>query len=206
MRTGSGKAWIDLELGAVWDELRRIRAPDKRVVITADRGFARQELFQWLKKKELSFIIRVPRTVHISSKTYTGPLSRLEVQNGEGYFPGKCLYTKQEYELPNLVVACEQQPLKPDPRLLATNLTAPATRLQALCPVHDHREGLQGGEVSPELGGFPHPRALPEHEYAHHGGLSVLLSWWAASPCAGQNRPSSSSAAARAHRTTTASP
>ena len=42
--------------------------PDKKLFLTADRGFGRAELFKFLLKKEVLFVIRVKSDVHITTK------------------------------------------------------------------------------------------------------------------------------------------
>lgn len=103
--------------------LLQLLPKDDRIVLIADRGFARVSLFQWLMQENISFIIRTPRTVDVSSAKYSGPLSDLHVHNGEAYSLGSVQYTRRRLQFPNLVVARQQQPDdSPDPWFLATNL------------------------------------------------------------------------------------
>jgi transposase len=103
--------------------LRQLLPKDDRIILIADRGFAGVSLFQWLIKENIPFIIRAPRTVNVRSAKYSAPLSDLHVHNGEAYSLGSVQYTRRRLQLPNLVVARQQQPDdSTDPWFLAINL------------------------------------------------------------------------------------
>lgn len=106
-----------------------------RVVLIADRGFARVNLLKWLHYKNIAFVIRVPRSASVSSGRYSGPLRDLGVANGECYSLGRVEYTdKAALGLCQLVVAREQQATQEaDPWFLATNLSLRATTVTKLC-------------------------------------------------------------------------
>ena len=53
-----------------------------QVVILADRGFARTELFGVLQQLALSYVIRLPLNVHFSSERYQGRLDDLPIRPG----------------------------------------------------------------------------------------------------------------------------
>lgn len=116
------------------DRLLSLLPSDPRLVILADRGFARASLLQRLQDKGVAFILRVPRNVRVRSRDYNGLLGDLVVANGEGYSLGPTEYRdKASVELPQLVVAREEQPLgQPDPWFLATNLNARAATVARL--------------------------------------------------------------------------
>lgn len=107
---------------------------DDRIVIMADRGFARSGLFKWLMERHIHFIIRVPRHVYVKSSRYAGMLSRLPVTNGQCYSLGAIGYKKNgELTLPQLIVAREQQSdQNPDPWFLATSLNCRANTVAKL--------------------------------------------------------------------------
>lgn len=105
-----------------------------RVVLIADRGFARTELFRWLQELRIAFVIRVSRTVKVKSKRFSGHLRHLHLENGEGYSLGETVYRDDNpVTLPQLIAVREQQfNKKPDPWLLATNLTHCAATIAKL--------------------------------------------------------------------------
>jgi len=114
--------------------LMKILPDDNRIVLIADRGFARVDFFRWLVQNNINFIIRVPRTAYIQSKCYKGLLSDLTAINGECYSLGATSYTcKDAWLAPQLVVSRERQDSSDaDPWLLITSLPIRATTVTKL--------------------------------------------------------------------------
>lgn len=111
--------------------------PEKQLLLTADRGFGRATLFQFLLKKHVLFVIRVKGDVLI--KTSTGKKVSLRVL-------GKTLteniplwYRNISYRsdglvtgvnLAAIVAPVESEDKDPDPWFLVTNLSEPETTIQ----------------------------------------------------------------------------
>jgi hypothetical protein len=103
--------------------------PEKKLLLTADRGFGRATLFQFLIKKEVLFVIRVKGTVHIT----TSSKEKISLKKlGETLIPGMSVwYQAISYRSDckvtgvNLaaVVAPPEKGKEPDPWFLITNLT-----------------------------------------------------------------------------------
>ncbi len=55
----------------------------QRMILLADRGFARSRLFQILKKLGIDFVIRIPKTTHLISRKHRGSLDRVSFQPGK---------------------------------------------------------------------------------------------------------------------------
>lgn len=115
------------------EHLMQLLPDDDRIILIADRGFARVDFFQWLSERGIHFLIRVPRTASVESARYKGSLAKLNVANGECYCLGNTRYTQKGYWMaPQLVVARENQPSDPDPWFLVTSLPYRATTLTKL--------------------------------------------------------------------------
>ena len=117
------------------NQLLRLLPRDDRIVLIADRGFARVSFLRWLDDAQnVDYIIRVPRTSKVSSRRYNGRLKELSVANGECYSLGQVEYTdKAALPLNQIIVAREQQDSQePDPWFLATNLSLRATTVTKL--------------------------------------------------------------------------
>lgn len=115
-------------------DMLRLLPKDRRIVLLADRGFARTELFRWLQELSVSYVIRVSRTVKVDSKRFSGLLSNLHLENGEGYSLGETVYRDDDpVTLTQLVAVREQQfDKEPDPWILATNLAHGAATIAKL--------------------------------------------------------------------------
>lgn len=102
--------------------------PDKKLLLTADRGFGRATLFQFLLKKEVIFVIRVKGDVQI--KTDKGKTIMLR-KLGKRLIPGKVVwYENISYRSDGKVtgvnfaaVVAEPKEGEADPWFLITNLT-----------------------------------------------------------------------------------
>ena len=87
------KFFIDL------DEQTRLR-----LVVLADRGFAKVELFKLINSYKAVFVIRVPRTAHVNISGTWIDLSNLQINSYEGAVYNDVIYSKEHSYTLNLVV------------------------------------------------------------------------------------------------------
>lgn len=112
-------------------------APAKKLLLTADRGFGRALLFQFLLKKGLLFIIRVKGDVAIKTKTGKRVVLRIL---GKTLMPGLPVWYEDiiyrsdglvtGLNLTAVVAPPEAEGKDPDPWFLVTNLRKPQTSIQ----------------------------------------------------------------------------
>lgn len=112
-------------------------APDKKLLLTADRGFGRATLFQFLLKKQVLFVIRVKGDVTITTKKGKRILLR---KRGKTLKENKPVwYEKISYrgdgKVTGVNLACVVAPPKeqgadPDPWFLITNLRKKETAIK----------------------------------------------------------------------------
>lgn len=112
-------------------------SPDKKLLLTADRGFGRATLFQFLLKKKMLFVIRVKGDVAITTKqekrlSLRAIGKKLTSNIAEWY--EKIQYRSdsvvQGLSLAVIVAPSEAEGKDPDPWFLVTNLRKPETTIQ----------------------------------------------------------------------------
>lgn len=117
--------------------LVRVTCPDKKLLLTADRGFGRATLFQFLLKKNVLFAIRVKGDVTI--KTNTGKRVILRILGKTLSENTPVWYEKITYRndglvtgvnLAAVVAPVESDGKDPDPWFLVTNLRKLETTIQ----------------------------------------------------------------------------
>jgi len=111
-------------------------APDKKLLLTADRGFGRATLFQFLQKKQVLFVIRVKSDVTITTKQGKRILLR---KRGKTLKENKPVWYQHisyrgDGKVTGVNLACVVAPPKekealPDPWFLITNLRKPETTI-----------------------------------------------------------------------------
>jgi hypothetical protein len=62
--------------------LRSMIAPSQKVIVLADRGFARTELARFCQGQQMDYVIRINPNVHVRCASYTGKLLDYPVQKG----------------------------------------------------------------------------------------------------------------------------
>jgi hypothetical protein len=55
----------------------------QKMILVADRGFARSRLFQMLQKLGIDFIVRIPKTTHLISREHRGSLASVGLVEGK---------------------------------------------------------------------------------------------------------------------------
>lgn len=118
-------------------------APDKRLLLTADRGFGRATLFQFLLKKKVLFVVRVKGDVTIKTSAGKRVILRILGKTLTENIP--VWHTKITYRSDGLVTSVNLaaivapseaegkdslQDLRPDPWFLVTNLKTPGTTVK----------------------------------------------------------------------------
>lgn len=111
-------------------------APAKKLLLTADRGFGKATLFQFLQKKQVLFVIRVKADVTITTKKGKRILLRKRGktlrENKPVWYQG--ISYRGDSKVTNVNLACEVAPPKekgadPDPWFLITNLRKQETTI-----------------------------------------------------------------------------
>jgi hypothetical protein len=111
--------------------------PDKKILLTADRGFGRATLFQFLLQKNMLFVIRVKGDVTITTKQG----KRMSLRTlGKKLFVGTPVWAEQilyrsdsvvtGLNLAAVVAPPQSEGKDPDPWFLVTNLRKPETTIQ----------------------------------------------------------------------------
>jgi hypothetical protein len=109
---------IEMEL---LTDFRTIVPIGTKIVILADRGFGKIDLFEHLKSLNFEYVIRLKRNAYIYSKFYSGSLEQLVIQAGTLRDFGTTLFTaKKRYPLRLIVFYDHGQK---EPWILTTNLT-----------------------------------------------------------------------------------
>jgi Transposase DDE domain len=109
--------------------LRRIVGPKGRVLIVADRGFGRTELFRFLDELGFLYCIRVKGDAWVEFASYAGKLRDYEVQLGQTFKLPRVRYHKHKrYDL-KLAITCTRIKGKAKTWLLATNLPSCARQI-----------------------------------------------------------------------------
>lgn len=112
-------------------------SPAKKLLVTADRGFGRATLFQFLQKKQILFVIRVKRDVTITTKKgkryLLGSIGKKLKQNKPVWYE-KITY-RGDGKVTGINLTCVVAPPKekeadPDPWFLITNLRKKETAIQ----------------------------------------------------------------------------
>lgn len=111
-------------------------APEKKLLVTADRGFGRATLFQFLQKKQTLFVIRVKSDVTITTKQGKRILLRKRgktLRENRAVWYQSISYRVDE-KVTNVNLACVVAPPKeerkePDPWFLITNLRKKETTI-----------------------------------------------------------------------------
>ncbi len=110
--------------------------PDKKLLVTADRGFGRATLFQFLLKKQVLFVIRVKSDVAITTKKGKRILLRMRGktlrENKPIWYAG--ISYRGDGKVIGINLACVVAPPKekgadPDPWFLVTNLRKKETTI-----------------------------------------------------------------------------
>lgn len=132
-------------------------SPGVRRAVVADRGFARAQLFRWLRGHDWLFVIRIDATTHVSL-TPDGPSApaaeALRVRRGEQRWQPGGTYQQEERVPVNLLAVWDAD--QDEPWYLATNLaTAQQTetlyrwRMRIECGNRDTKTGVllrEGGD------------------------------------------------------------
>jgi hypothetical protein len=109
--------------------LRRIVGPTSRVLIVADRGFGRTELFRFLDQLGFLYCIRVKGDAWVEFAGYEGKLRDYEVQLGQTFKLSRVRYHKtKRYDL-KLALTCTRIKGKAKSWMLATNLPSSARQI-----------------------------------------------------------------------------
>ena len=100
----------------------------RRIILTADRGFAAVETFRLLKQEQVAFVIRVKCSVLIKLKGVWASLRTIEQEaDGEKRKPGKVKYCKSDEESLEVTVSCVKATDEGKDRwYLASNMKRPA--------------------------------------------------------------------------------
>ena len=111
-------------------------APAKKLLITADRGFGRATLFQFLQKKQVLFVIRVKADVTITTKIGKRILLRKRGRKLKGHKPVwyQSISYRGDGKVTGVNLACivalpKEKNADPDPWFLITNLRKPQTTI-----------------------------------------------------------------------------
>lgn len=56
---------------------------EERVIVVADRGFARIKFIKELKEQKMEYVIRIPKGIRIKNKVYEGELGGIRLRRGE---------------------------------------------------------------------------------------------------------------------------
>lgn len=108
---------IEMEL---LTDFRTIVPIGTKIVILADRGFGKIDLFEHLKSLNFGYVIRLKRNAYIYNKFYSGSLEQLVIQAGTWRDFGTTLFTaKKRYPLRLITFYDHGQK---EPWLLTTNL------------------------------------------------------------------------------------
>ncbi|MGB9920680.1 MAG: IS4 family transposase [Moorellales bacterium] len=102
------------------ERLKRLIPLGTEVIVLADRGFGRVELFKRLEQLGLGYVIRVSGTVWVESGQFTGVLQRFPVRIGQLIDFGPVLYQKKERYPVRLIYQFD--PGQEEPWFLVTNL------------------------------------------------------------------------------------
>ena len=118
--------------------LRQMIPAHIQVVILADRGFAKVELFRLMDKIHLDYIFRTKRDIIVKSATFNGSLDRFPAPKGTRYNFGQVAFT-QEHELPVRLAVFHDVGQK-DAWFLVTSLAGEAA---ALARQYAHRMEIE---------------------------------------------------------------
>lgn len=125
---------IEKRLLARLINLVTIIAPDKKLLVTADRSFGRATLFQFLQKKQVLFVIRVKTDVTITTNKGKRILLRLRgrmlKENKQIWY--QSISYRGDGRVTNVNLACvvalpKEKGAQRDPWFLITNLRKPET-------------------------------------------------------------------------------
>lgn len=88
-----------IEMGLL-NDFKKIVPAGTEIVILADRGFGKIELFEQLKGLGFGYVIRLKRNAYVFNKFYNGPLEKLVIQTGTLRDMGTTMFTaKKRYPL-----------------------------------------------------------------------------------------------------------
>ena len=100
-------------------DFRSIVPIGTKIVILADRGFGKIDLFDYVKSLNFEYVIRLKRNAYIFNKFYNGSLEQLVIPAGTLRDFGTTLFTaKKRYSL-RLIAFYEQAPT-PDNRFIVS--------------------------------------------------------------------------------------
>jgi hypothetical protein len=94
----------------------------KRVVLVADRGYARPQWLKWLKKRQVAFVMRLPGNYRVTAPAYRGKLNQMPLRKGQGIWWAEVVVTDARPVRVNLRVVWAQG--EAEPWYLATTLPA----------------------------------------------------------------------------------
>jgi hypothetical protein len=109
--------------------LRRVIARSEPVVIVADRGFGRTELFRFLDEIGFLYCIRIKGDAWVRFARYEGALKDYPVHVGQTYKLSRVAYHKRQQYALKLVLTCARIKGKASTWLLATNTRETARHL-----------------------------------------------------------------------------
>lgn len=109
-------------------ELKTLIPPNvKQVVIIADRGFPRADLFRLLGELGFHYVIRLKTTVWVKGKSYEGNLGDIKVRWGQVIDLGVVQYRKINPVTTRIVISFDKG--HKEPWLLATDLEEDARKI-----------------------------------------------------------------------------
>jgi hypothetical protein len=114
------------------DSLRRIIPKHWRVVIVADRGFGRTELFRHIAERGFGYVIRVKGDAWIKSGRYKGRLKDYPLQLGQCFKLRDVSYHRAKQYRLKVVLNCARVKEKVSSWMLATNLGLSAGQTVAI--------------------------------------------------------------------------
>jgi hypothetical protein len=112
--------------------LRRCVPRSFKVVIVADRGFGRTELFRFIAEQGFGFVIRVKGDAWIKSGRYRGKLKDYSLQVGQCFKLADVFYHRAKQHRLKVVLNCARVKEKVCSWLLATNLGLSAGQTVAI--------------------------------------------------------------------------
>jgi hypothetical protein len=111
------------------EELKRIAPPGLKIVILADRGFARVELLDLVENLGFVFVIRARRSVGVRGASWSGVLYSFKARKGMRHDFGQVAYRDRGPKQVRLVLAYDRG--QKEPWFLLTNLSGSLDRIVA---------------------------------------------------------------------------
>lgn len=110
------------ELDAIVDQIRE-QWPKTRIVIRADGGFAREEIFTWCEENDVDYVIGLPRNQRLE-KMLEPSFEALQVSGEKRSYHDLIYQTLNSWSHPRRVVAkAEQLSTKRNPRYVVTSFS-----------------------------------------------------------------------------------